>query len=360
MDAAAFAIDDLRRWLDQNVDGQSAPIVLERISGGASNLTYRVRRGEQSFALRHPTSHRNDSTADTLRREATLLDALRRSAIPHAAMIGNDLAGSAIGVPFILTEWIDGFAPRAPLPEGVTGPAAAQALAWELTDTLALIGNEDYLALGLDGFGKPEGFLERQVSRWLSQLDRARFRELDGLDELCSTLRQSPPTTQRTSLIHGDYQFINVMFWHSAPPRLAAVIDWETATIGDPLLDLGWMLAGWQETGEAPTHANYMDWTGLPTRAAVTQRYAEATGLDVSDINFYIALALFKLTAIMEGWYFQYVNGRSRVPGHAALETMVPQMISRALGFAGSRGKLKTAPDTCASSECITGRTAVS
>lgn len=336
-DGLAFSVTSLMHWLDAQIGGQSVSVSVERISGGASNLTFRVRRGDVSFALRHPTAIRNDSTADTFHREVTLLEALGKSAIPHAKLVGHDGVGQILGTPFILTEWIEGFSPKAPLPEGFASPAAAQALAWNLTDALAVIANQDFNALGLAGFGKPEGFLERQVNRWLSQLERAHSRELDGIDELCSALRTDRPRSQRVSLIHGDYQFINVMYSNEPPPRLAAIIDWETATIGDPLLDLGWMLAGWQEPGEAPTHASYMDWTGMPSRTSVAERYSDATGLDVSDINYYIALALFKLAAIMEGWYFQYINGRSNVAGHAQMETMVPQMILRALGFARAR-----------------------
>ncbi|MCP1472390.1 aminoglycoside phosphotransferase (APT) family kinase protein [Sphingobium sp. OAS761] len=266
----------------------------------------------------------------------TLLEALGASAIPHARLIAKDEDGAVLGAPFILSEWIDGFSPKAPLAPGFRGADSAQALAWNMTDALATIASEDYQRLGLDGFGKPVGFLERQVDRWLMQLERAQSRSLDGLEELCCALRDARPQTQRTALIHGDFQFINVMFAPDAPPRLAAVIDWETATIGDPLLDLGWMLAGWQEKGEPPTHASYMDWTDMPSRAAVSERYANATGLDVSGINYYIALALFKLATIMEGWYFQYVNGRSTLPAHGMMETMVPDMIRRARGFAAT------------------------
>jgi len=327
----------LARFLDDVIGGPASEIDVQPVSGGASNLTFRVLRGAETFALRMPTKHRNDSTADTLLRELALLEALRSSAIPHARLIGKDETGEVLGVPFSLTEWIDGFSPKAPLSPGFTGPDCAKQFAWSLTDALAVIGNEDYLALGLGNFGKPVGFLERQVDRWSAQLERAHSRTLDGVEELCSALRTGRPETQRTALIHGDYQFINVMFAPAPPPTLRAVIDWETATIGDPLLDLGWMLAGWQEEGEKPTHASYMDWTGIPSRNAVAERYAAATGLDTSDINYYIALALFKLDSIMEGWYLQFVTGRSTLPAHGMMEKMVPDMIRRALGFAAAR-----------------------
>ena len=337
IDGPGLDPDALAAWLDVRLGEPSKRVDISKVSGGASNLTFRLRYGDRSFALRCPPATRNDATANTFARETRLLGALADSNIPHARLVGADIAGELLGAPFIVTEWIDGFSPKAPLPAGFATPESAHALAWELTDALAKIGNADYLALGLGDFGKPDGFLERQVGRWNAQLERAHCRHLDGVEALCEALTKDRPQSQRSAIIHGDYQFINVMFAPAAPPRLAAVIDWETATIGDPLLDLGWMLAGWQEPGEPPAHGSYMDWTGMPTRAAVAQRYAAATGLDVSRIDYYTALALFKLAAIMEGWYLQHLNGQSRVAEHAQMETMVPQMIARALHFVGQR-----------------------
>jgi aminoglycoside phosphotransferase (APT) family kinase protein len=333
--AEDFAFDSriLADWLDTAIFGNASKIEIERVTGGASNLTYRLRRGHETYALRCPTSVRNDNTANTLQREIRLLKALADSDVPHARLVASDSDGSILGVSFMLTRWIDGFTPKAPLPANFRSADCAPAFAWELTDALAKIGSVDFEALGLSDFGKPDGFLERQVGRWKSQLERAHSRDIDGVDDLCAALTSSRPATQRSSLIHGDYQFINVMFENSAPPRLAAVIDWETATIGDPLLDLGWMLAGWQEPGEEPTHAIYMDWRDMPLRTAVATRYAHHTGLDVTHIHYYVALALFKLAAIMEGWYFQYLNGRSKVSSHALMKEMVPRMISRAIHF---------------------------
>ena len=207
-------------------------------------------------------------------------------------------------------------------------------MAEELIDALATISNADWRGIGLEGFGKPDNFLERQVDRWLAQLERSRNRALQHLDDLCVWLRSATPAMQRSALIHGDYQFINVMFAHDPEPRLAAVVDWESATIGDPLLDLGWVLAGWQEAGEAETHATYIDWRAFPPRAAMAARYAEQTGLDVSNLPFYMALALFKLAVIMEGWYFRFLNGQTNHPAHKAMETAVPGMLARAAHFA--------------------------
>jgi aminoglycoside phosphotransferase (APT) family kinase protein len=329
----AFDPRSLGNWLNAAIFANELDINIERVAGGASNLTYRLQRGDQTYALRCPTIFRNDDTANTLQREIRLLKALVDSNIPHARLIASDSEGEVLGVPFLVTRWIDGFTPMAPLAEDIRSDDCAKSFGWELTDALAKIGTLDFEAIGLADFGKPTGFLERQVGRWKSQLERAHSRDIAGVEELCDALTSNLPATQRSSLIHGDYQFINTMFENGAPPRLAAVIDWETATIGDPLLDLGWMLAGWQEAGEEPTHASYMDWRGMPSRSAIAERYARATGLDVTRVNYYIALALLKLAAIMEGWYLQYLNGRSKVKSHALLKDLVPQMVSRAIGF---------------------------
>ena len=172
------------------------------------------------------------------------------------------------------------------------------------------------------------------MDRWLGQLSTYSERQLPFVDALSAWLRANTPSTQRTALIHGDYQFINVMFEADAP-RVAAIVDWESATIGDPLLDIGWMLALWQEPGEEPVHTPYIDYTALPSRAQIAARYASQTGLDLSALNFYMALALFKLGIIMEGWYAKYKRGETAHRAHAESEHDVPRMLTRAATFAG-------------------------
>lgn len=326
----------LARWLDATLPGPATALQVAQIQGGASNIIYRVRRGDAEYALRRPPTVANDPTSNNMRRELVLLRALAKSEIVHPRLVAGCEDESVIGVPFALMQWIDGFTPLKDLPAGFETPASKRGLSEALIDGLAVVSNTDWQAIGLEGFGKPDKFLQRQVDRWLSQLERARTRDLPGLDRLCEWLRQNTPETQRTALIHGDYQFINVMMAPNLPPRLAAIVDWESATIGDPLLDLGWVLSGWQDEGEAlATHAYYFDWSGMPPRAEMAARYAEATGLDITALPFYMALALFKLAVIMEGWYFRYLNGQSSHPSHKSMETVVPGMIARATVFAG-------------------------
>ena len=334
MNEMASDVGKLSQWLDTVLPGGPAAVDVKQIKGGASNVIYRVQRAGKTYALRRPPSVKNDPTSNNMRRELTLLKALGRSEIAHPRLVAACEDDAVLGVPFALMEWVEGFSPQAPFPEGFSTPEAKRAMAEELIDGIATVSNADWQALGLIGFGKPDNFLERQVDRWLSQLERARSRDLKYLDEICVWLRENTPVMQRAALIHGDYQFINVMFAPELPPKLAAIVDWESATIGDPLLDLGWVLAGWQEPGEGTTHATYVDWAGFPPRAEMAARYAAKTGLDVRALPFYMALALFKLAVIMEGWYFRHLKGESSHPAHKAMETEVPNMLARAAAFA--------------------------
>jgi aminoglycoside phosphotransferase (APT) family kinase protein len=333
LELAAF-----ERWLNANLPGPAASIQAEAISGGASNLTYRIRRRGSAYALRLPPKHRNDATANTILREMTLMQALASSDIKHARLVAHCTDESILSVPFMLLDWIDGFTPLAPLPAQFDTAEAKRHLCEETIDALAGIANADWQRLGLAHFGKADGFLERQVTRWRTQFERAPVRRLDRIDALSDWLRKHTPVLQRPALIHGDYTFVNVMISYAPPPRLAAVIDWELATIGDPLLDLGWLLACWEAPGELPSHATYFNWSNMPSRTSLAERYARATGLHVSQLNFYMTLALFKFAAIMEGWYAAYRTGRSTHPTHAAMETAVPHILNRAAMFAGLVG----------------------
>ncbi|MES2258433.1 MAG: phosphotransferase family protein [Pseudomonadota bacterium] len=322
----------LRAWLEQRL-GKAQEFSVSAVQGGASNLIYKVELDGKSYALRRPPLISNDPTSNNLLREIKLLQALAQTDIPHTRLVLACEDAEVIGAPFELLDWHAGFAAKDPLPPGFDDPAARRAMAHELVDALAAVSNADWKAAGLEGFGKPEGFLERQVERWLAQLERYRVRDIPGLDELAQWLRANTPQMQRAALVHGDYQFINVMYEPALPVRLSAIVDWESATIGDPLLDLGWMLAGWQEAGEEASFASYIDWNGFPTRRELAERYAAATGLSLQHLGYYMALAMFKLGIIMEGAYSRYVKGKSTLALHAKMEHDVPMMIARGIRF---------------------------
>jgi aminoglycoside phosphotransferase (APT) family kinase protein len=320
----------LRAWLEQRL-GVARDFEVNAVQGGASNLIYQVRLDGKSYALRRPPLVGNDPSSNNLLREIKLLQALAQTAIPHTRLVLACEDAGIIGAPFELLEWHHGFAAKDPLPAGFKDSAARRAMAYALVDALAIVSNTDWQAAGLEGFGKPEGFLERQVERWLAQLARYKVREIPGLDQLAQWLRNNTPQMQRAALVHGDYQFINVMIEPTLPVRLSAIVDWESATIGDPLLDLGWMLAGWQEAGEEASFASYIDWAGMPTRRELAERYAGATGLSLEHLGYYMALSMFKLGIIMEGAYARYLKGKSTLALHAKMEHDVPMMIARGL-----------------------------
>jgi len=324
----------LLAWIDDKIPGRGEALSVVRAPGGASNIIFKLERAGQQYALRRPPKVANDPTSNNMRREIGLLQALKATDIPHPRLVAACLDAEVIGAPFAVMEWVDGFTPRDPLPAAFDAhPNARREMSFALIDALATISNLDWKAAGLGDFGKPERFLERQVDRWFSQLERYRSREIPGLAELGDWLRNNTPTMQRSGLMHGDYQFVNVMFAPELPVRLAAVVDWESATIGDPPLDLGWVLAGWQEPGEEPTYATYLTWDGFPTRAELAERYAEKTGLSTEDLPYYMGLAVFKLAIIMEGAYHRYATGKSTLINHQRMEAAVPKMVQRGLRF---------------------------
>jgi aminoglycoside phosphotransferase (APT) family kinase protein len=306
-----------------------------RIEAGGSNELFELRGEGPPLVLRRPPAVRSAPGAHDVIRETRVLAALDATAVPHPRLVAvcDDL--SIIGSPFYVMEHVDGFAARHPIPEPFCGRDALREIAMCAIDALASIANLDWSKLGLDGFGRPEGFLERQVPRWLAQLERYRSRELPHLEKVSDWLERNRPRSEAAALLHGDFQLVNLMYRDVRPTVVAAVLDWEMSTIGDPLADLGWFLAGWEEPGES-SYRSYPQLTsrpGMPTRQELATRYAVATGLSIDALAYYEVLALFKLACIMEGSYFRYSRGDSSNPLHASLEAGVPAMLERALAF---------------------------
>jgi len=207
-------------------------------------------------------------------------------------------------------------------------------LAAELGERLPVDGFDELLdkkarAAGLEGFGKPEGFLDRQVDRWFAHLEKIKFRDLPGLEEAGAWLRTHTPAHFTPGIIHGDYQFANVMFYNDTPARLAAIVDWEMATVGDPLLDLAWILMTWPDPDE-DRKQGYVDFTGMPSREELMHFYAERSGLPVDAMDYYIVLARFKMACVLEAGYARYVQGGADNPKMAMFGDVVLDMAARA------------------------------
>ncbi len=310
----------LTAWLDTHLPALgSGPLTVTRVKGaGASNEIFTLARGGETVVLRRPPNPPREASNRIMAREYRVLRALDTTAVPHARPLALCEDPEVAGASFYVMAKIDGFTPMDPLPAPFdTDPATRHRLGTELIDALAALANVDYRAVGLDDFGKPDGFLTRQVERWLGQLETYRSqpgyeaRTIPGLETVARWLEAHTPPMSPAGILHGDYQFINVMFHHGAPARLAAIVDWEQATIGDPLLDLGWVLSGWSDPGEPLARGSYVrKRDGLPTRHELVERYAARTGRAVEHLDYYVVLAKFKLAALLEGHYARALAGK--------------------------------------------------
>jgi len=328
-------------WLDAQELDPGAPLEVERITTGHSNEVFLVRRGDTELVLRRPPRTPLSPTAHDMAREYRLLTAFSEhgAQVPVPRPLGLCVDPDTLGAPFYVMERVDGLVVRESLPEPYTAsPDAPAALADALVDLLAGIHAFDWRAGGLDGFGRPEGYLDRQVPRWLGQLERYKTREIPEVEEAGRWLAAHTPPMQAPTVIHGDYKLDNVMFAAALPVAPVAVLDWEQATIGDPLVDLGWLLGLWLDPGETASlfggaNLALLGHGPVPSRAELTERYAAATGRDVTHVGFYCVLGLFKLACVMEGSYARFRAGTSDDAMFALLETGVPALARRALEF---------------------------
>jgi aminoglycoside phosphotransferase (APT) family kinase protein len=334
VDAAALA-----RWMDERkLPGAGEPLEAKFISGGASNEIFEVTRGEHHMVLRRPPREVPAGRNETMMREYRVLEALNGTDVPHPEAIAVSEDPNVLGAAFYLMGHVDGWSPMSmgrswPAPFD-TDVEARRGLGFQLVDGIAKLAKVDWRSRGLVGFGKPDGFHERQVDRWLAHLSRFQFRELPGIDVAGEWLRGHKPSRYEPGILHGDYQFANVMFGHDAPARLAAIVDWEMATVGDPLLDLGWVIMGWPREGDDPSSLGYVDYTGLPSREELLEYYANESGRPVDEIDYYEILARFKIAIVLEGGYARYVAGGADNPKMEAFGPIVLDMMSKAADLA--------------------------
>jgi aminoglycoside phosphotransferase (APT) family kinase protein len=322
-----------------------APISVTRITTGHSNEVFRVERGDLVAVLRRPPRTPLSPTAHDMAREYRVLQAFHGEAgwagyqpVPVPEPIACCIDVDVIGAPFYLMHVVDGVVVRDALPPVLApDPEAASHCGVALIDALAGIHRFDWRAGGLDDFGRPDGYLERQVPRWLGQLESYKTRPLPEVDEAGEWLAARVPPAQPPGVIHGDYKLDNVMLAPRLPVELVAVVDWEQSTIGDPLVDLGWLLTLWAEASESAALSGVSPFVGrsdVPTRRELLARYAENSERDLTDVNYYCVLALFKLACVMEGSYARFRAGTSDDAYFAALERGVPALARRALEFA--------------------------
>lgn len=311
VDPAVVDFAALARWMDaQGLPAGEFEEVVE-LTGGTQNVMLHLRRGGNSYVLRRPPRHLRKHSNDALIREMRVLAALTPTPVPAPTVIAGctdpDVSGGAV---FYLMELIDGFNATVNLP---APHAADRTIRHEMglnaARAAATLGEVDHIAVGLGDVGRPDGFLDRQVGRWLREMESYtalpgyRGSELPGVEAVADWLERHQPADWRPGLMHGDYHLANVLYSRQGP-RLAAVVDWEMATVGDPLLDLGWLLATWP----APTRDDVRSRSsaiatagGLPSHAELTACYAEHSSRDLSAITWYRVLACFKLGIVLEG-----------------------------------------------------------
>lgn len=334
-------LQQLAAWMDAQGLEHGAIEDPHELTGGTQNLLLRFRRGARSFVLRRPPPHSHNDGSATMKREAGVLAALADTAVPHPRLIARCDDPAVLGTGFFLMQPIDGFTATTGLPARFAEDSAwRHRMGLAMVDAVAALGAVDYQAAGLGPLAKLDGYLERQASRWRSQLESYIDYEgwpgaqaIPGLDSISAWLDTHRPRGFRPGIVHGDYHIGNVMFRRDAPD-LAAIIDWELATIGDPLVDLGWLLATWPATdGSHQTpRLEVQPWAGFPTTEELVSRYAERSGRDLSDLRWYAVLACYKLGILLEGTYARACAGKARRDVGDALHAATLQLFERAAG----------------------------
>jgi aminoglycoside phosphotransferase (APT) family kinase protein len=326
----------LAAFLDERGLG-AGEVQVERIPQGHSNLTFTVRRGDETWILRRPPRGELLPTSHDVTREYRIMTALWGGPVPVPRPIVLNEDPEVIGAPFYLMQRVEGVAIRGELPPAYAADEDARlGLAERLIDVLAEIHQVDWNAIGLGNLGKPAGYIERQVRRWTGQLMGAWNREIPELSEVANWLQEHIPESPPPTLVHGDYRLDNLMVLPEPPARVTAVVDWEMGTIGDPLADLGYLLTFWRDPGDPPAEFADDAWTisempGFPRRQWLVERYRERTGIDVRALDFYQVLAIWKLAILLEGSYKRLKDGMADDPWFERLETGVPALARRAL-----------------------------
>lgn len=299
--------DRLATWMDDHgLPGKGEPIEHRFLSGGSQNEIYEIRRGDEVCVIRIPPPAAPATRDDGILREWRIIEALTGTDVPHTPAVAMCEDQSVLGRAFYLMGLVDGWSPMDigdSWPEPFDTDLEARAgLAYQLVEGTALLSKVDWQARGLHDLGRPDGFHERQVDRWTTFLERIKGRELPGFDVAAAWLRAHRPIDYIPGIMHGDYQFANVMYGHGAPARLAAIVDWEMGTVGDPKLDLAWVVQSWPENTEAveASESSYVDMRGMPARDDVLAHYAEVSGRQVDDIDYYVILAKWKLAVVLE------------------------------------------------------------
>ncbi|MEX1153497.1 phosphotransferase family protein [Parvibaculum sp.] len=334
----------LAGWMDGQGLGAGALADATLLGGGTQNILLRFTRAGRAYVLRRPPPHLRKNSNETMRREARMLAALADTDVPHPRLIAACPQEDVIGAAFYLMEPIEGFNPTVGLPALHAGdPAIRHRMGLSLVEGITALGAVDYEKVGLAGFGKPDNYLERQVARWQAQLES--YREfpswpgpdgIPGVAKVAGWLEANRPQDFQPGIIHGDYHLANVMYRHDGP-ELAAIVDWELTTIGDPLLDLGWLLATWPQGApqKGSGAVGVEPWDGFPSADELVAHYAARSSRDMSHIGWYGVLACYKLGIILEGTHARAGEGKAPKETGDQLHASTVGLFERALRWIG-------------------------
>jgi aminoglycoside phosphotransferase (APT) family kinase protein len=327
-------LESLRRYFADHVAGADGrALSAELIAGGRSNLTYGITDGEHEWVLRRPPLGHVLPTAHDMAREYKVITALVDTDVPvprtYALCEDNDVNGA----PFYVMERVHGRVLRTGEELASLTPDEAAACSRELVDVLARIHRVDYEAVGLADFGHPDGFMERQLRRWGQQWERSKAEDLPAVDEVARRLRNALPESGPPTIVHGDYRLDNTMLANEDAGRVAAVLDWEMSTLGDPLADVGLFLLYWgqSEAQIIATGQAIDEQAGFASRDEVVELYAKETGRDVDNLDFYVVFAFYKLAIIVEGIAARYRMGKTLGEGFEHMGQMVKSLVDEAL-----------------------------
>ncbi|MFG3156544.1 phosphotransferase family protein [Streptomyces sp. NPDC048219] len=325
-------LDRLRTLLDRERPGLvTGPLSGRLIEGGRSNLTYKVSDGTSTWVVRRPPLGHVLATAHDMKREHRVISALHPTdvPVPRPVLLCED--EEVLGAPFYVMEFVEGTPYRTAAQLAPLGPERTRAAVLNLVDTLVGLHAVDPAEVGLGDFGRPDGFLDRQLRRWAKQLDASRNRDLAGIDELHATLGRELPRSPAPTVVHGDYRLDNVLIG-GEDDAIRAILDWEMSTLGDPLTDLGLLVMYSQPLGmpDSPVSTTAQA-PGHPAPAELIERYAERSGRDVSSVSWYTAFAWFKLAVILEGIHYRYTLGQTVGRGFDRIGELVPVFIEHGL-----------------------------
>lgn len=329
-------VESLSAWMDQ-CGLPPGPIADARVlAGGTQNLLLAFTRGGEGYVLRRPSQHARPEANETIKREVHVLTALANTDVPHPRLIAACSEPDVLGAGFYLMQVIDGFNVTTGMPAlHASDPSIRRRMGLALVDGAARLGRVDHQAVGLASFGRSEGFLERQVSRWRRQFDGYSANAgwngavLEGpIERVGDWLERHRPSSFTPGILHGDYHLANVMF-SSDGPQLAAIVDWELATIGDPLIDLGWVLTTWPRPND-PTSMKIEPWEGFPSADELLDHYREHSARDLSAIEWYVVLACYKLGILLEGTHARARAGKASLQMGERFHARVLALFERA------------------------------